>query len=99
MGMNPSGVSTIASNGCARPRMYASGATSMVPAAMSRGIDSGSTMSCSASYSGRRYGSIFSYSVPGRKPSRSPASTAGRVRMIRLTCLVCSACTAFAMAR
>ena len=32
-----------------RPRMYASGATSMVPAAMSRGIESGSTMSCSAS--------------------------------------------------
>jgi len=46
--------------------MYANGATSMVPAAMSRGIDSGSTMSCSASYSGRRYGSIFSDSVPGR---------------------------------
>ena len=37
-----------------RPRMYASGATSMVPAAISRGIDSGSIMSCSASYSGRR---------------------------------------------
>ena len=38
-------------------------------------------------------------SVPGRKPSRSPASTAGRVRMIRLTCLACSAWTALAMAR
>jgi len=36
------------------PRMYASGATSMVPASMSLGIDSGSTMSCRASYSGRR---------------------------------------------
>ena len=32
-----------------RPRMKASGATSMVPAASSLGIDSGSTMSCSAS--------------------------------------------------
>lgn len=32
-----------------RPRMKASGATSMVPAAMSRGIVSGSIMSCSAS--------------------------------------------------
>ena len=32
-----------------RPRMNASGATSMVPAASSFGIDSGSTMSCSAS--------------------------------------------------
>ena len=32
-----------------RPRMYASGATSIVPACMSRGIESGSSMSCSAS--------------------------------------------------
>ena len=32
-------------------------------------------------------------------PSRSPASTAGRVRMIRLTCLACSAWTALAIAR
>src|SRR6478609_1533297 len=32
-----------------RPRMYASGATSIVPAAISRGIDSGSIMSCRAS--------------------------------------------------
>ena len=37
-----------------RPRRNASGATSIVPAASSLGIDSGSTMSCSASYSGRR---------------------------------------------
>ena len=42
-------------------------------------------MSYSASKSGRRYGSIFSIRSPGRKPRRSPASTAGRVRMIRLT--------------
>src|SRR6266702_3999944 len=66
---------------------------------MSRGIESGSSMSCSASYNGRRYASIFSYRVPGRNPSRSPASTAGRVRMIRLTCLACKACTALAIAR
>ncbi len=71
----------------------------MVFAASSFGIDSGSIMSCSASYSGRRYGSIFSLSVPGRNPSRSPASTAGRVRMIRLTFLAWSACTALAIAR
>jgi hypothetical protein len=32
-----------------RPRMYARGATSIVPAAISFGIDSGSSMSCSAS--------------------------------------------------
>ena len=37
-----------------RPRMYASGATSIVPAASSLGMVSGSSMSCSASYSGRR---------------------------------------------
>ena len=49
-----------------RPRMYASGAISIVPAWVRRGIDSGSTMSCSASSSGRRYGSILSYSVPRR---------------------------------
>ncbi|SKZ70205.1 Uncharacterised protein [Mycobacteroides abscessus subsp. abscessus] len=71
----------------------------MTPAAMSFGIDSGSIMSCRASYSGRRYGSIFSLRVPGRKPSRSPASTAGRVRMMRLTALPCSAWTALAIAR
>ncbi len=32
-----------------RPRMYARGATSIVPACIRRGIDSGSSMSCSAS--------------------------------------------------
>jgi len=32
-----------------RPRMYARGATSMVPAVSSRGIESGSSMSCKAS--------------------------------------------------
>ena len=46
-----------------------------------------------------RYGSILSLRVPGRKPSRSPASIAGRVRMIRFTCLACSAWTALATAR
>ena len=35
---------------------------------MSRGIDSGSTMSCSASYSGRRYGSILSERRAGQEP-------------------------------
>jgi phosphate starvation-inducible PhoH-like protein len=38
-------------------------------------------------------------SVPGRNPSRSPASTAGRVKMMRLTCLACSDWTALAIAR
>ncbi len=36
---------------------------------------------------------------PGRKPSRSPASTAGRVRMIRPTAPSESAATASAIAR
>ena len=82
-----------------RPRMYASGATSTIPASISFGIISGSTMSRNASCSGRKYGSIFSFNVPGRKPNFSPASTAGRVRIMRLTCLACSACTALAMAK
>ena len=71
----------------------------MMPAFISFGIDSGSIMSCSASYNGRRYGSIFSLNVPGKKPRRSPASTAGRVRMILLTCFDCNALTALAIAR
>src|SRR5262245_256130 len=56
-------------------------------------------MPCRASYNGRRPGSIFSDGVPGRQPRRSPASTAGRVRMIRVTSLACSALTALAIAR
>jgi hypothetical protein len=36
---------------------------------------------------------------PGRKPSRSPASTAGRVRTIRLTSRRDRAATAIATAR
>src|SRR5436190_5607303 len=56
-------------------------------------------MSYSASKSGRRYGSTFASMSPGRNPSRSPASTAGRVRMIRPTCRSASAATASAIAR
>ena len=56
-------------------------------------------MSFSASNSGRRYGSTFAIRSPGRKPSRSPASTAGRVRMIRLTSRRDSAAVAIAIAR
>ena len=65
--------------------MNASGATSIVPRSRCCWTFSGSSMSASASNSGRRYGSIFAMRSPGRKPRRSPASTAGRVRMIRLT--------------
>src|SRR6266852_3062923 len=81
-----------------RPRMNASGATSMMPFSRKRSSLSASSMSYSASYSGRMYGSIFCCSVPGKKPNRSPASTAGRARMMRFTCLVSSALTAIATA-
>ncbi len=56
-------------------------------------------MSMSASKRGRRYGSTFAMRSPGRKPRRSPASTAGRVRMILPTSRSISDATASAMAR
>ena len=56
-------------------------------------------MSCSASYSGRRYGFTFSARSPGRKPSFSPASTAGRVSTMRAKLFFMSSATAIAMAR
>src|SRR6266540_2597136 len=82
-----------------RPRMNASGATSTIPLSRYAWIRSASSMSYSASNSGLRYGSTFASMSPGRKPSRSPASTAGRVRMIRVTSRSCSAATASAIAR
>ena len=82
-----------------RPRMKASGATSMVPRSIIFLPRSKSTMSYSASYSGRRYGLIFSAKSPGRKPSFSPASTAGRVSTTRCTCAFTNAATATAIAR
>lgn len=48
---------------------------------------------------GRRYGSTFCARSPGRKPRRSPASTAGRVSTMRCTALRSSASTAQATAR
>ena len=82
-----------------RPRMNASGATSITPRSRCWVTRSGSSMSCRASNSGRRYGSTLAIRSPGRKPSRSPASTAGRVRMIRLTSRRLSAAAASATAR
>jgi hypothetical protein len=41
----------------------------------------------------------FLVQVAGKKPRRSPASTAGRVRMMRCTALRCSASTAAATAQ
>ena len=82
-----------------RPRMNASGATSITPRSRCWVTRSGSSMSCSASNNGRRYGSTFAIRSPGRNPRRSPASTAGRVRMIRLTSRRLSAAAASATAR
>ncbi len=82
-----------------RPRMNARGATSIIPWFIRRAAFSKRIMSCKASYSGRRYGSTFSARSPGKKPRASPASTAGRVRMIRSMLPLESAATAMAMAR
>ena len=57
------------------------------------------SMSKRASYRGRRYGSTFCCRSPGRNPSFSPASTAGRVRIILFTCWALKAVTAMATAR
>src|SRR3546814_6587502 len=57
------------------------------------------SISYSASYSGRRYGSTFCDRSPGRKPSFSPASTAGRTSTSRCTRDSFKASTALATAR
>ena len=49
-----------------------------------------------ASYKGCMYGSNFSFISPGKKPKFSPASTAGRVRIIRFTSFSFNALTAIA---
>ena len=81
-----------------RPRIKANGAiwimfNSMYSFNLAAGI-----ISCRASYKGCRYGSILSFMSPGRKPSFSPASTAGRLRMIFLISLFFNARTARAIA-
>ena len=82
-----------------RPRINASGATSIWPRSRYSCARSASSMSCIASKSGRRYGSTFAATSPGRNPSFSPASTAGRVRMMRPTSRRDSAAVASATAR
>ncbi len=67
-----------------RPRMNASGTTSITSLTMNRLTCSKSIMSFRASNSGRRYGFTLACKSPGRNPSRSPASTAGRARTSRL---------------
>ena len=81
-----------------RPRIKASGAIwitlfSIYSLSFAPGI-----ISCKASYNGCRYGSSLSFISPGRNPSFSPASTAGRLRMIFLISLFFRALTARAMA-
>ena len=46
-----------------------------------------------------KYGSTFSFKSPGKNPRLSPASTAGLVKMIRLTRPFFSACTAITTAK
>src|SRR6184192_1441439 len=79
--------------------MYASGAISMERLSIAFCTRSRGIMSSSASYSGRRYGSTFSYTSPGRNPRLSPASTAGRASTMRRTRLRARASTAIATAR
>jgi hypothetical protein len=82
-----------------RPRMKAMGAISMIPRSIIRPTFSKPMMSCRASWRGRRYGFTFSTRSPGRKPSFSPASTAGRARMMRRTRFSSRAAAAMATAR
>ncbi len=81
------------------PLMYASGAISMAPLSTYFAYESTPSISYRASYRGRRYGSTFSCRSPGRKPSFSPASTAGLVRIIFSTLCCFSSCTARHTAR
>ena len=80
------------------PLINASGAISMVPSSMYPVSFACGIMSRKASYNGCRYGSSFSFKSPGRNPRFSPASTAGLVKIIRLTSLFFNALTASATA-
>ncbi len=57
--------------------MKAKGAISIALFNTRRSTSSPGIISYKASYKGLRYGSIFSFMSPGKKPNRSPASTAG----------------------
>ena len=82
-----------------RPRMNASGATSISPFSMR--VASFSPLDHVVQGVEQRPEVRIDLlgHVPGRKPRLSPASTAGRVRMMRPTCLPKNALTAMAMAR
>ena len=80
-----------------RPLMNAKGAIcTTFCSIISRSFWAG-IISSRASYSGCRYGSILSLISPGRKPSFSPASTAGRESIIFRISLFFSERTANAM--
>ena len=81
-----------------RPRIKASGAIWITLFSMYSFSLAPGTMSCRASYRGWRYGSSLSFISPGRNPNFSPASTAGRLRIILRISLFFSAFTARAMA-
>src|SRR4051812_24100820 len=79
--------------------MYASGTISMTSFSMYFFTCSYSIRSLSESSRGRRYGLILATRSPGRNPSRSPASTAGRTSTIFLTAPCRNSGTAIPTAR
>ena len=81
------------------PRKYARGATSKISFSSNLATCSNPNISYKASYKGLKYGSTFWDKSPGKKPSFSPASTAGRIRIIFLTFSEISISTALATAR
>ena len=64
------------------PLINAKGAISISPISIILCIFSKSNKSYKESYKGLKYGSTFSFISPGKKPSLSPASTAGLDRII-----------------
>ncbi|MBA7698818.1 hypothetical protein ES703_107500 [subsurface metagenome] len=82
-----------------RPRIKARGIISIISSSINFFIWAKSIISSRASKRGRRYGFTFACISPGRKPSFSPASTAGRARTILLICFFFSIETATATAR
>ena len=81
------------------PRINAKGAISIICLSISLETVSKSSISFKASNKGLRYGSTFSFKSPGKKPSFSPASTAGLVKIILFTFFKFNVATAAATAK
>ena len=64
------------------PLINAKGAISIIPDSILFSNIFFGIKSLRASYKGLKYGSIFSFKSPGKKPNLSPASTAGRESII-----------------